>query len=53
MADIIAEKLFGARVFTWGAINLSAAGEARAAYLKALREADRGDYRSLLSFARS
>lgn len=53
MADIIAEKLFGAPVFSWGAINLSAAGEARSKYLAALRDADKGDYKTLILFARS
>ena len=53
MADIIAEKLFGAPVFSWGAINLSAAGEARSKYLAALRDADKGEYKTLILLARS
>jgi Fic-DOC domain mobile mystery protein B len=39
--------------FSWGAQDLTSAGEARAAYLAALRAADRGDVAPILSFARS
>ncbi len=53
MADIIAEKVFKRPVFTWGATNLSNEGDARAAYLRALKAADYGDYSLLLAFARS
>ena len=40
-------------VFSWGAANLTNEGEARAAYLKAVKAADQGDYSLLLAFARS
>ncbi len=53
MGDVIVEKLFGQEHFSWGAKNLSADNEARAAYLKAVRAADRGDFKPLLTFARS
>lgn len=54
MADIIIEKIFNLPVFTWGAAaSLSGEGAARAAYLKAVKAADKGDYSLLLTFARS
>lgn len=53
MGDIIIEKLFGQPVFSWGANDLSKAGEARTAYLTAVKAADRGDYAPLLRFCRS
>ena len=48
MADIIAEKIYKQPVFSWGATmdfskgaaNLSSEGDARAAYLKAVKAAD-------------
>lgn len=53
MADIIIEKIYKQPVFSWGASNLSGEGDARAAYLKALKSADAGDITLLLNFARS
>jgi Fic-DOC domain mobile mystery protein B len=53
MADIIIEKIYKLPVFTWGAANLSGEGDARAAYLRAVKAADKGDYSLLLAFARS
>jgi Fic-DOC domain mobile mystery protein B len=53
MADIIIEKIYKQSVFSWGAANLSSEGDARAAYLKAVKAADEGDYSLLLAFARS
>jgi Fic-DOC domain mobile mystery protein B len=53
MADIIIEKIYKLPVFTWGAANLSSEGDARAAYLRAVKAADKGDYSQLLTFARS
>ncbi|HLT87828.1 MAG TPA: mobile mystery protein B [Sphingobacterium sp.] len=53
MGDIIIEKLFGEKSFSWGADNLTKAGDARRAYLHAVKAADRGDYLPLLVFARS
>lgn len=53
MADIIIEKIYKLPVFTWGAANLSSEGDARAAYLRAVKAADKGDCSLLLEFARS
>ncbi len=53
MADIIIDKIFKLPVFSWGAAKLSNKGEARAAYLNAVKTADKGDYSLLLEFARS
>lgn len=53
MADIIIEKIYKQPVFSWGAANLSSEGNARTAYLKAVKAADQGDYSLLLAFARS
>lgn len=53
MADIIIEKIYKRPVFTWGAAKLSSVGDARAAYLKAVKAADQGNYSLLLTFARS
>ena len=52
MADIIIEKIYKLPVFTWGAANLSSS-DARAAYLRAVKAADKGDHSLLLTFARS
>jgi Fic-DOC domain mobile mystery protein B len=53
MADIIIEKIFHHQLFSWGSESLIKPGEARAAYLMALRHADEGDVSSLIKFARS
>jgi len=53
MADIIIEKIFGRDVFSWGNKNLIKEGEERAAYLRAIREADRDNYSLLIHFART
>lgn len=53
MADILIEKIYKQPVFTWGAANLSGDGDARAAYLRAVKAADKGDHSLLLAFARS
>jgi len=53
MADIIIEKLFDKEPFSWGAGNLSKANEARTTYLKAVKQADLGEYQKLLAFALS
>lgn len=52
IADILVSHGLGRPLFSWGSINLTAQGAARSAYLKALREADENDYRSLIEFAR-
>jgi Fic-DOC domain mobile mystery protein B len=53
MADIIIQKIYKQTVFSWGAANLSSESDTRAAYLKAVKAADQGDYSLLLAFARS
>lgn len=51
IADVIIEKIFKGEVFTWGNQNLK--GDTRATYIKALRQADQGNYELLIQFARS
>ncbi len=53
MADIIVGKIFKEPVFTWGEKNLINPGESRTVYLAAVKAADSGNYKPLLSFARS
>jgi Fic-DOC domain mobile mystery protein B len=53
MGDIIIEKLFGQEPFTWGAVKLTKKGDARTAYLQAVKAADQGNFSLLLAFARS
>lgn len=52
IADILVSNGLGRPCFTWGSIHLTSKGEARKAYLSALRLADRNDYRDLKLFAR-
>lgn len=51
MADVLIVRLGGTR-FTWGRVNLRAAGEARSAYVDALHAADNHDLAPLIRFAR-
>ena len=51
MGDIIIEKIFDQEAFSWGAGNLSKAGDTRTAYLQAVKAADNGDYAPLLAFS--
>lgn len=54
MADIIIDKVYGLDYFSWGGqSNLSVNSDVRKEYLRSLRQADRGDYQSLLEFARA
>jgi len=55
MADLIAEKVFGRNVFTWGQSHsrLSKESKARYQYLSALKKADQGNYSKLLELARA
>jgi len=53
MADVIVDKVFNRKVFSWGSGSLMKKGEARSTYLKALKEADQGNLSPLLTFARS
>ncbi len=51
-ADLLAERL-GRPPFTWGRADLVDPGDARAAYIAALKAADRFDLGPLIAFARS
>jgi Fic-DOC domain mobile mystery protein B len=51
-ADLLAERL-GRPAFNWGRSDLVGAGDARFAYVAALKTADAGDLAPLLKFARS
>ncbi len=53
LADVLITKQFGLKRFSWGSSSLVKKGEARAAYLNALKAADEMDYRYLIKFARS
>lgn len=55
MADLIVEKLFQESSFSWGqSHSLNVTNEdVRSAYLSALKEADRNNYKPLLKFARN
>lgn len=53
MADIIIEKICKQPIFSWGSSKLAKEGDSRAAYLKAVKAADRGDYSVLIDFART
>lgn len=52
MADVLVEKLFGLPVFNWGASPLYAQKDTRKVYIDAVRQADRGCWEPLMSFAR-
>jgi Fic-DOC domain mobile mystery protein B len=52
-ADVLINNGFSQPVFSWGKKNLIKKGEARSAYLSALRQADIQDYSALIRFARS
>ncbi len=53
MADVIVDKIYKLPVFSWGANNLVEQSNTRTNYLKAVKEADKSKYESLLLFARS
>jgi Fic-DOC domain mobile mystery protein B len=52
VADIIISQIFGKPVFSWSNSNLNKKGEARSAYLTAIRQADSGDIKPLIDFAK-
>jgi Fic-DOC domain mobile mystery protein B len=52
MADIIISNYFGLRPFSWGANDMLHPNSTRMEYIKALREADCGNFDPLLKFAR-
>ena len=53
MSDMIIEKIYQLPVFSWGGASISEDKDIRAQYLKAIRQADKGDFDLLLKFARS
>jgi Fic-DOC domain mobile mystery protein B len=53
MADIIIDKVYNLSLFSWGSEDLVYKGDARTAYIKALKAADNGNFEPLLNFARS
>lgn len=52
-ADILIHKGFKKDVFSWGAKNITEQGETRYEYLNAIYEADNGNIKPLLDFART
>ena len=53
MADIIMESIFGNKIFSWHQSNMVKANETRNQYIKALREADNGNFKQLIEFAKN
>ncbi|MCD4676455.1 MAG: mobile mystery protein B [Desulfobacula sp.] len=53
MADLILEKIFAAKAFSWGRGSLANQNKIRAKYINALKLADEHDYSLLLEFVRS
>jgi len=52
MADIIIESIFEREVFSWKYSNMVKPNETRREYISAIREADNGNIKPLLKFAR-
>ena len=53
IADLIMEKLFYRKVFSWGTTTLVKATEARSNYIQAVKKADHHDIHPLIAFANS
>lgn len=53
MADIIVEKVFGLKPFTWGKNSTQNNAETRDTYIKAVKTADNYNLAPLIKFARS
>jgi hypothetical protein len=53
MADLIMEKLYNIKFFSWGSANLVKSTEARSNYIQAVRKADNNDIQPLIAFAKS
>ena len=53
MADLILEKIFTTKVFSWGGESLANHHKTRKEYIKALKMADKHNYSLLLEFVRS
>ena len=52
-SDLIMEKLFNSKFFSWGSANLVKATESRSNYIQAVRKADNNDIQPLIAFAKS
>ncbi len=53
MADLIMEKLYSNKFFSWVSSNLVKATETRSNYIQAVRKADNNDIEPLILFAKS
>ena len=53
MADIIMESIFGNKIYSWNQSNMVKANKTRNQYIKALREADNGNFKQLIEFAKN
>lgn len=53
MADIIIESIFGKEIFSWHQSNMAKADETRKEYINSLREADNGNIKPLIEFAKN
>jgi hypothetical protein len=53
IADLIMEKLYNSKFFSWGSTNLVKATEARSSYIQAVRKADKNEIQPLIAFAKS
>lgn len=53
MADLIMESIFGHELFSWHQSNMVKASEIRKEYITALREADFGNIKPLIEFAKN
>lgn len=53
IADLIMEKLYNNKFFSWGSANLVKATETRSNYIQAVRKADNYDIQPLIAFAKS
>lgn len=53
MTDILLEKTFGLKPFTWGSNDLINENMTRKSYIKALKAADGNNYKPLIAFVKS
>lgn len=53
MADIIMESIFANEIFSWHQSNMVKANGTRNQYIKALIEADNGNFKQLIEFAKN
>ena len=53
IADVLINKGFNKEEFTWSSTDITSAGSVRSSYIRALRNADAGNFIDLIAFARS